>query len=268
MIPKAARARLQNIKISKYLETRWLTEDVFGECGRKPWRGDTPHAREPLTMSNIQNYHDFWVPYKNCRGQIPCENYCAMEALLYGCMTWAPRRDHYRLLRRTHHRLLQRVIGYRRERGTYRQLSYAQALKKTGCQSVEATTRQRRLLFAGAMARQPAGRLPKPLMDGKLVGGEDSGKGRPEQNWIDCLKDEFQAFGATDGSTVDNRLTFGVDRAVWILAAKMDDGAPWHKGVLQGAEKFMISWLKEEAEASRRRATKRDSRDLEPPTHL
>ena len=43
----------------------------------------------------------------------------AMEALLYGCMTWAPRRDHYRLLRRTHHRLLLRVIGDRRERGTY-----------------------------------------------------------------------------------------------------------------------------------------------------
>ena len=112
----------------------------------------------------------------------------AMAALLYGCMTWAPRRDHYRLLRRTRHRLLRRthyrlllrVIGYRRERGTYRQLLYAQALKKTGCQSVEATIRQRRLLFAGAMARQPAGRLPKRLMDGKLVGGEDPGKGRPE----------------------------------------------------------------------------------------
>ena len=67
----------------------------------------------------------------------------AMEALLYGCMTWAPRRDHYRLLRRTHHRVLLRVIVYRRERGTYRQFSYAQALKKTGCQSVEATIRQR-----------------------------------------------------------------------------------------------------------------------------
>ena len=188
----------------------------------------------------------------------------AMEALIYGCMTWAPRRDHYRLLR-THHRLLLRAIGYRRERGTYRQLSYAQALKKTGCQSVEATIRQRRLLFAGAMARQPAERLPKRLMDGKLVGGEDPGKGRPEQNWMDCLKDDFQAFGATDGSTVDKRLTFGVDRAVWILAAKMDDGAPWHKGVLQGAEKFMTSWHKEEGEASRRRATKRDFRDREPP---
>ena len=192
----------------------------------------------------------------------------AMEALLYGCMTWAPRHEHYRLLRRTHHRLFLRVIGYRRERGTYRQLSYAQALKKTGCQSVEATIRQRRLLFAGVMARQSAGRLPKRLMDRKLVGGEDPGKGRPEQNWMDCLKDDFQAFGATDCSTVDNRLTFGVDRAVWTLAAKMDDGAPWHKGVLQGAERFMASWHKEEEEASRRRATKRDSCDLEPPPHI
>ena len=109
------------------------------------------------------------------------------------------------------------------------------------------------------MARQPAGRLPKRLMDGKFVGGEDPGKGRPEQNWMDCLKDDFQAFGATDGSTVDNRLTFGVDRAVWTLAAKMDDGVPWRKGVLQGAETFMTCWHKEEEEASRRRATKRDS---------
>ena len=192
----------------------------------------------------------------------------AMEALLYRCMTCPPRRDHYRLLRRTHHRLLLRVIGYRRERGTSRQLSYAQALKKTGCQSLETTIRQRRLLFAGAMARQPAGRLPKRLMDGKLVGGEDPGKGRPEQNLMDCLKDDFQAFGATDGSMVANRLTFGVDRAVWTLGAKMDDGAPSHKEVLQGAEKIMISWHREEEEDSRRRATKRDFRDLEPPTHL
>ena len=89
MIPKAARARLQNIKISKYLELRRLTEDdVFGECGRKPWRGDTLHAREPLTMSKNYNYHDFWFPYKNCRrGKIPCENYCALSWFLVTVVT-------------------------------------------------------------------------------------------------------------------------------------------------------------------------------------
>ena len=74
-------AKYQNIKI--YVETRRLTEDVFGECGRKPWSGDTPHAREPLTMSKIKNYRDFWFPYKNYRGgQIPCENYCALQWFL------------------------------------------------------------------------------------------------------------------------------------------------------------------------------------------
>ena len=82
-------------------------------------------------------------------------------------------------------------------------------------------------------------RLPKRLADRKLVGREDPGKRRPEQDWMDGLKDDFQAFGAIDGSTADNRLTFGVDRAVCTLATKMDDMAPWHKGVLQGAEKFV-----------------------------
>eukprot|EP00903_Cladosiphon_okamuranus_P014000 g13019.t1 len=87
--------------------------------------------------------------------------------------------DLYRLLQTTHHRLLVRVIGYRRKQGNYQQLSYAQALKRVDCQSVEATVRQRRLLFAGGVARQPDGRLPKRLMFGELVGGEDPGKGSP-----------------------------------------------------------------------------------------
>ena len=43
----------------------------------------------------------------------------AMEALLYGCMTWATRNAHYRQLRTTHHKLLLRVIGYHRVHGAY-----------------------------------------------------------------------------------------------------------------------------------------------------
>ena len=184
----------------------------------------------------------------------------AMEALLYGCMTWAPRREHYRLLRTVHHRLLLRVIGYHRARGTYRQLSYAQALKKTGCHSAEAIVRQRRLLFAGALARQQDGRLPKRLAFGTLAGGEDPGPGCPEQNWLKCLRDDFQAFGATEGSTDDKRLTFGVESALWPSAAKKEGGIPWHAGVLQGAERFMTSWHSTEEEASRLRALKRECR--------
>ena len=66
-------------------------------------------------------------------------------------------------------------------------------------EAMEATIRQWRLLFTEATARHPAGRLPKRLMNGKLVGGKDPGKGRPEQNWLVCLKDGFQAFGAYGG---------------------------------------------------------------------
>ena len=135
-----------------------------------------------------------------------------MEALLYGCMTWSPRRNHYGMLQTTHHRLLLRVIGYRRKRGTYGQLSYAQALKRVGCQSVEATVRQRRLLFAGAVARQPDGRLPKRLMFGELVGGENPGRGGPELNWLKCLKDDLKMFEARHGSTPDKQSFFGIPK--------------------------------------------------------
>ena len=77
---------------------------MFGECGRKPWRGDTPHARESLTMSKIKNYRDFWFPYKNCRGgQIPCEHYSALPWFLVTvqkllCGDQLPCNNNYRVL--------------------------------------------------------------------------------------------------------------------------------------------------------------------------
>ena len=182
----------------------------------------------------------------------------AMEALLYGCMTWAPRNAHYRQLRTTHHKLLLRVIGYHRVHGTYRKMSYAKALKKTGSQSVEATIRQRRLLFAGALARQDDKRLPKRLLFAeRLEGGQDSGPGQPAQHWQKSLRDDFKAFGALHGSTPSDRRTFGVDRLVWTEAARKGEGAPWYTGVLLGAERFMASWHKSEEEASKLREVNR-----------
>ena len=98
----------------------------------------------------------------------------AMEALLYGCMTWAPPNAHYRQLRTTHHKLLLRVIGYHRVHGTYRKMSYAKALKKTGSQSVEATIYQRQLLFAGALARQGDKRLRSGCCSPRDSKGEET----------------------------------------------------------------------------------------------
>ena len=182
----------------------------------------------------------------------------AMEALLYGCMTWALRNAHYRQLRTTHHKLLLRVIGYHRVHGTYRKMSYAKALKKTGSQSVEATIRQRRLLFAGALARQGDKRLPKRLLFAeRLEGGEDPGPGQPAQHWQKSLRDDFKAFGALHGSTPTDRRTFGVDRLAWTEAARKGEGVPWYTGVLLGAERFMATWHKSEEEASKLREVNR-----------
>ena len=95
-------------------------------------------------------------------------------------------------------------------------MSYAKALKKTGSQSVEATIRQRRLLFAGALARQGDKRLPKQLLFAeRLEGGEDPGPGQPAQHWQKSLRDDFKAFGALHGSMPTDRRTFGIDTLVW-----------------------------------------------------
>ena len=184
----------------------------------------------------------------------------AMEALLYGCMTWAPRNAHYRQLRMTHCKLLLRVIGYHRVHGTYRKMSYAKAPKKTGSQSVEATIRQRRLLFAGALARQGDKRLPKRLLFAERLEG---GKTRDPafwfffKHWQKSFRDDFKAFGALHGFTPADRRTFGVDRLVWTEAARKGERVPWYTGVLLGAERFMASWHKSEEEASKLREVNR-----------
>ncbi|CAB1105237.1 unnamed protein product [Ectocarpus sp. CCAP 1310/34] len=94
-------------------------------------------------------------------------------------------------------------------------------------------------------------------MFGELVGGENPGRGSPEQNWLICLKDDLKMFEARHGSTPDKRSFFGIPKPDWDEAAKVEGGVPWHAGVLQGAERFMASWHKGKEEASRQRAIKR-----------
>ncbi|CAB1103354.1 unnamed protein product [Ectocarpus sp. CCAP 1310/34] len=106
------------------------------------------------------------------------------------------------------------------------------------------------MLVAGAVARQPDGRLPKRLMFGELVGGENPGRGSPEQNWLICLKDDLKMIEARHGSTPDKRSFFGIPKPDWDEAAKVEGGVPWHAGVLQGAGRFMASWHKGEEKAS------------------
>ena len=90
-----------------------------------------------------------------------------VEALLYGYVTWTTRQENCRKLRTVHHRVLLRIIGARQHRSDHRVLSYNRALELTGCDSIEATLRARRLLWAGALTRMDDGRLHKRVMSGE-----------------------------------------------------------------------------------------------------
>ena len=68
-----------------------------------------------------------------------------MEPLLYGCVTWTLGKEHFAELRTAHHRFLLRIIGigFQRRQRTDHVMSYAKALKKAQCESVQTTIRKR-----------------------------------------------------------------------------------------------------------------------------
>ena len=96
-----------------------------------------------------------------------------LETMLYGSVTWSPRACHYDTLRRAHHRFLTCCIGWRKHNRADHPISYFDTLLvvKTGNESIEATLRRRRILFAGFVARMEGTRLPKCVMFGGNGGG-------------------------------------------------------------------------------------------------
>ena len=52
----------------------------------------------------------------------------AVEALLYGCVTWTMHNAHYTLLRTVHHALLRRCLGWHKRNRTDHVLSYRETL--------------------------------------------------------------------------------------------------------------------------------------------
>ena len=77
----------------------------------------------------------------------------SLETMLCGCVTWSTRACHYDSLRRTQHRFLTRCIGWRKNNRADHPISHLDTLIKTGSESIEATLRRRRILFAGFVAR-------------------------------------------------------------------------------------------------------------------
>ena len=117
-----------------------------------------------------------------------------LETMLYGCVTWSPRAYHYDTLHRAHHWFLTRCIGWRKHSRADHLISYLYTLNKTGSESIEATLRRRRILFAGLMARMGDTRLPNCGIFGEMVGGACCVKGQ-EKEWMGCFLDDLRAFG-------------------------------------------------------------------------
>ena len=117
-----------------------------------------------------------------------------LETMLYGCVTWSPRACHHDTLRRAHHRFLTRCIRWRKHNRADHPISYLDTLAKMGSESIEATLRRRRILFAGFMVRMEDTRLPKCVMFGEMVGGA-SCVGGQKKEWMGCFLNDLRAFG-------------------------------------------------------------------------
>ena len=149
-----------------------------------------------------------------------------LETTLYGCVTWSPRACHCDTLRRAHHKFLTRCIGWRKHNRADHPISYLDTLIKTGSESIEATSRRRRILFAGFVVRMGDTRLPKCVMFEELAGGAGCVGGQKKE-WMGCFLDNLKACG--------------INADHWTTAAQ--DEGEWRRTAEQGAEHFMVKWI-------------------------
>ena len=92
-----------------------------------------------------------------------------VETLLYGCMTWSPKKPDYDRLRRVTTPSSSDALDGGNGSATttpYR----TPTLAKTASESMEAIVRKRRTLFAELVARVGEKSLPQRVMFGELVG--------------------------------------------------------------------------------------------------
>ena len=149
------------------------------------------------------------------------------ETMLYGCVTWSQRACHYDTRRRAHHRFLTRCIDWRKNNHADHPVSCLDTLLKTGSESIGATLRRRRILFAGFVARMKDTRLPKYGIFGDLVGGAGCVGGQGKE-WV--------------GRFLDDLRVFGINADQWTTAAQ--DEGEWRRTAEQGAEHFMAKWCR------------------------
>ena len=129
------------------------------------------------------------------------------------CVTWALGLEHFAKLRTAYHKVLLRITGFQRRHRTGHHMSYAKALKKAQCESVETTIRKRRLQFEGAVQRTSNERLTHRVMFETMAGGVNPK--RLENNWAQCLVDDIRVFEATGGSKDSFPLLLRVETVLW-----------------------------------------------------
>ena len=105
-------------------------------------------------------------------------------------------------------------------------ISYLDTLVKTRSESIEATLRRRRILFAGFVACMEDTRLPKCMMFGEIVGGVGCVGGQ-DKEWMGCFLDDLRAFG--------------INADQWTTAAQ--DEGEWRRTAEQGEEHFRAKWI-------------------------
>ena len=128
---------------------------------------------------------------------------------------------------------------------TIRMTSYNRALEITGCESIDTTLRTRRLLWAGTLLQMIGRRLPKRIIFGNLEGAVRRGRDGKEKEGTDCVQSNIRAFGIT------------TDWKATALKAEM-----WVETVMEGGQRFMAAWRKEEIDAARHRQEKREATRL------
>ena len=153
-----------------------------------------------------------------------------LEKMMYACVTWSPRACHYDTLRRAHHSFLTRCIGWQNNNRADHPISYLDTLIKTGSESIEATLRRRRILFAGFVARMEQTIPPKCVMFGEVVGVAGCvGRQEKEIGWgVSWTTSELSASTPTSARLQPRTRGNGAGRR------NKGRNASWRNGSLQG----------------------------------
>ena len=168
---------------------------VYNQTNESVYLGENVNHNADLSIEVDRRIRNAWCSFQKYtlelydRPSAPLELKIQMlraevlETMLYGCVTWSPSACHYDTLRRAHHKFLTRCIGWRKRSRADHPISYLDTLVKTGSESIEATLRRRRILFAGFVVRMEDTRLPKCVMFGEMVGGAAVWGARKNSGW-------------------------------------------------------------------------------------